>query len=131
MDLGRELPSYEILRIVACSLDEHEIIKDFRPTDPWKWAVGHLDHQQDELPGLTRQGSVAHFDFHAFKTVSAEKQHMQIKCQVAIVPTDFEPPQDDNHGDDDNPVAPGGIDNVPDQLGPPWDTWEAVIGPFQ
>ena len=132
VDLGRELPEYEVLRIVACSLDDHEIIKDFYPTDAWKWAVGHLDHQQDELPGLVRQGSVAQFDFHAFKTISAEKQHVQIKCQVAIVPTDFEPPpphSDDEH--DHDAVSPGGMDNVGDQLGPPWDTWEAVIGPFQ
>ena len=39
---------------------------------------------------------------------------------------------EEDHDDHDHAaVAPGGMSPVPSDLGPPWDSWESVIGPFQ
>ena len=142
IDLGRVLPSYEMLQIVECSLDDHKIIEskistkilkskflDFKATTPWSWAISELEHQHDELPGLHKVGSTTFFGFHAFKTSSSKSQSFRIECRIAIVPITFRVEED--HEDHGHAVAPGGMSPVPDDLGPPWDSWESVIGPFQ
>ena len=92
-----------------------------------------MERQHDDLPGLQKVGSTTFFGFHAFKTSSSKSQSFRIECRIAIVPITFRIDEDHNdhgHGGGDA-VAPGGLSPVPDDLGPPWDTWESVIGPFQ